>query len=397
MTRELGYSYLWVDSLCICQDNGEHNGGEIAYMHGIYGNSEITIVAANSKSANEGFLKDLDQRHDMVEPFQITFFAQDRPLERAWLGYRKAYEPHLDPINSRAWTLQERISSRRSLIYSSSGLRWSCQTCEKSTSSPPDTLMFPGTRLPENAQVSDRSDEFLLSVRATWLKLRADYSRRRLTNDDDKLRAVSAIFGRIIALTGWRCVAGMFLDTLFLDLHWRQSGKFCQRPAPVPRAPSWSWASINSPVEDTNDIRRPPIPFHFRILWEREQHWKTLDSANPFYQEYQRGAIIVEARVITLGWGWDASSVFSTGDILLCNPDSRELWAKGTLDTFSIDLRPDSVIFCMSMSLHANDLVQGLMLLRTSWGSGTFERIGFCEFQMSGIFDSITPSILHIE
>lgn len=72
-------------------------------------------------------------------------------------------------------------------------------TCDKSTSSPPDTFMFPGIKLPSWGPAGESIDEILLKIRDTWLKLRADYSRRQLSHHGDKLRAISANLQRFMA------------------------------------------------------------------------------------------------------------------------------------------------------------------------------------------------------
>jgi hypothetical protein len=56
VTRELGLEHLWVDALCIKQDDGTDKAVEIARMCEIYGNAAVTIAASRSSSVDEGFL-----------------------------------------------------------------------------------------------------------------------------------------------------------------------------------------------------------------------------------------------------------------------------------------------------------------------------------------------------
>ena len=54
VTRALGYSYLWVDSLCIIQDSTEDWAAESVKMGGIYRRAVLTIAALHASGNHEG-------------------------------------------------------------------------------------------------------------------------------------------------------------------------------------------------------------------------------------------------------------------------------------------------------------------------------------------------------
>ena len=54
LTRELGFEYLWVDSLCIVQDDDESKDNFLPNMHLIYGSAWLTIIAQTAENANTG-------------------------------------------------------------------------------------------------------------------------------------------------------------------------------------------------------------------------------------------------------------------------------------------------------------------------------------------------------
>lgn len=56
-TRNLGLEYLWVDRVCIIQDDYEDVKKELSAMARIYQRSFLTISAASSPSAVDGFLQ----------------------------------------------------------------------------------------------------------------------------------------------------------------------------------------------------------------------------------------------------------------------------------------------------------------------------------------------------
>lgn len=73
LTRDLGVRYLWIDSLCIIQNNAEDWDRESANMCNIYGNSHLTIAVTPSRDC-QGGLKYWSNR----ELFKITGFTVNR-------------------------------------------------------------------------------------------------------------------------------------------------------------------------------------------------------------------------------------------------------------------------------------------------------------------------------
>ncbi|KAJ0356234.1 hypothetical protein COL154_010997 [Colletotrichum chrysophilum] len=56
VTRELGFKFLWIDALCIIQDEYDDKVKELRRMGDIYQNATFTIVASAAKDVKEGFL-----------------------------------------------------------------------------------------------------------------------------------------------------------------------------------------------------------------------------------------------------------------------------------------------------------------------------------------------------
>jgi Heterokaryon incompatibility protein (HET) len=67
--RKLGYQYIWIDSLCIVQNDDDDKEKEILQMPHIYKNADVTLCASISKSCYDGFLQ---TRPDFSQ-FRIPF------------------------------------------------------------------------------------------------------------------------------------------------------------------------------------------------------------------------------------------------------------------------------------------------------------------------------------
>jgi hypothetical protein len=116
ITLKLGLRYIWIDSLCILQDDPKDLSREIASMADTYQGAFVTISAARSASVHDGFLADHGKiSHTRIRlPYESATVKDGAVLVEQG---RRAYDPTEDPINLRAWTLQEHILPRRMLVF----------------------------------------------------------------------------------------------------------------------------------------------------------------------------------------------------------------------------------------------------------------------------------------
>ena len=124
VTRRMGMKYLWVDALCIVQNSAEDKIIELSKMRSVFQNASVTIVAASSADAKQGFLGDRAPPQPSVK---VPFWNRDGELGTASLRPEGWYDADSEPVNSRAWTLEERLLSPRLLIYASHTLQYQCQ------------------------------------------------------------------------------------------------------------------------------------------------------------------------------------------------------------------------------------------------------------------------------
>ncbi|PPQ96059.1 hypothetical protein CVT26_004691 [Gymnopilus dilepis] len=125
VTRELRLRYLWVDSLCIIQDDSGPGGSKmsaIANMDLVYGGAYLTIMAATGTDANAGLPGLRPGTRGTTQPIEEV-------LPELRLGFR---ESHLNYLNdatyfTRAWTFQEQRFTKRTLLFIGGQVVYQCR------------------------------------------------------------------------------------------------------------------------------------------------------------------------------------------------------------------------------------------------------------------------------
>src|SRR5436853_1860352 len=118
----LGKNYLWIDALCIVQDDYENKMNQIGQMSRIYGGSMLTIVADCGTDANARLTGVWPaSRSPNQEQMRIGDFTMLSGLVH--LSSQLEYSPW----NQRGWTLQEKILSRRCLRFGIDHVYRDCQ------------------------------------------------------------------------------------------------------------------------------------------------------------------------------------------------------------------------------------------------------------------------------
>ncbi|KAF2169181.1 hypothetical protein M409DRAFT_52461 [Zasmidium cellare ATCC 36951] len=252
LTRLLGMRYLWIDALCIVQDDREDWRRESANMCSIYENAAFSISALVATDSSSGFLHARDIDQCVVAAGDLTFGVRPK-LQSIDEALRES------KLESRAWCLQERILAPAVLHIGHQQLFWECRACSVSETEPDSGEEGPSSRSPNSSFTYIPSAPDRKELLRLWYGLVKEYSARDLTKPTDRLPAIAGLADKVRREFGGSplYVDGLWLDDLMAGLLWRRPNR------PKPRlsttngeaqtlstlTPSWSWASTLGAVE----------------------------------------------------------------------------------------------------------------------------------------------------
>ncbi|EYB24198.1 hypothetical protein FG05_30511 [Fusarium graminearum] len=242
--REIDIPYLWVDSICIIQEDKNHNNGigesdkdeELRKMAGIYSGAVLTIAASCASSADRGFLQDR-QAYIPAIALPVCFNGTYDIAQLVPGPYDIMDWLEIEPIERRAWTLQEQLLSSRMLSFTEFAMEWHCKSehC--------------GISVDENHRLSIAAgwlDDYPVG---DWIWLVMEYTYRDLSNLEDRPIAIAAVAQDLVArrpdLAASDYAAGLWKPNLLGELTWfTVTGDSKRDTLPRLQGPSWSWISI---------------------------------------------------------------------------------------------------------------------------------------------------------
>ncbi|PPJ52928.1 hypothetical protein CBER1_11567 [Cercospora berteroae] len=228
---DLGERYLWVDCLCIIQDDKEEKLRQIQAMDRIYSCAKFTMAVAADWHRDVG-IPGIRNRLRNTWWEEELFWGKYRPI----LDFSLTTDVMDSPWNYRGWTYQEQCLSRRKIFISNHRSFFACQEME-----------FQENR---GRRVSDHGDVNVLDVPPTmWLECWndymvsiQDYTARNLTFDTDILHAFAG-YSRVAAMQlNTRMIYGMPERWISRALRFEHNKSWKRREG-TEDIPSWSWAA----------------------------------------------------------------------------------------------------------------------------------------------------------
>ncbi|KAH8723185.1 heterokaryon incompatibility protein-domain-containing protein [Phaeosphaeriaceae sp. PMI808] len=310
LTRALGIRYLWIDSLCLIQDDDQAKLEESVRMDEIFGNAFLTIAATSATDSgsqplfspkpqpfkiqatdNKGHLSKVYVRE---QPSHYSFkapFDEGSHMNEWEVPFNMSEEANLHtPLLKRAWAYVERLLSPRVLHFTKSEMILECRegyNCECGRITDPSfdsrttdsikqefgCLISEANHRPQtngNGNQTDRRIDNMTSQLAgtsianaspdflrkreeasqLWSYVVTEFTARHMTYDE-RLIAIAGVAKALLPTMHSGYIAGQWTFSTLSLLWYPHDSTKCRRPKPMEgqNIPSWSWASCEgSPI-----------------------------------------------------------------------------------------------------------------------------------------------------
>lgn len=244
IARQFKLQYIWIDSLCIIQDDKDDWRKEASLMANVYGGSTLNIAATGAVDGSDGLFFSRDKNLVRNTQVELDWTDTEDPLPNRFYHCvdGNLFDRHFthSPLYKRAWCVQERILAPRTLHFGKTQIAWECQTTVRLETFP---NMLPNEAL-GHFQVND--DFWFLArrrgMKMSWYSIVNSYSTCLLTMKSDKLIALSGVAQNLAAQIGGQYLYGHWTEYLPQSLLWMVTGRNYSR-MDSNMAPSWSCKS----------------------------------------------------------------------------------------------------------------------------------------------------------
>lgn len=223
LVSALGLQYIWIDSLCIIQDDKRDWEHEAVRMSSVYRKAFLVIAAVNSKDSTEGLVG--PQLPLPIFRCPITVHnGPDQSIQQAnMLPIPGGSNPSVEgPLQERAWAFQEWYLGRRIVFFTSKGVKWKCNEVELDT--------------------RGNFRDLGLYETFSWLHCLTYYSEKKLTVPSDRIIALHGIAEKLKEDRddSFAAELGIWEHGLAEQLLWKHEGV---PQHDFPGLPSWCWAA----------------------------------------------------------------------------------------------------------------------------------------------------------
>ena len=325
-TELIGERYLWIDQLCIVQDNIQHKTYLISNMDRIYKGALCTIVAADSnvhsvglsgfrpKSRNYDPVSGTIDNVDLIiaEP-DIDIDSYDSPLgTSAW--------------NKRGWTYQEFMLSSRIYVFVGGRVYYQCTRGVVGEAEP-------GRNLGRFYTISGGHKRYDREPFAHYGELVRQYTNRILTFPEDILHAFAGLMSDFSDRFGSEFCYGLPTNHIYFGLMWKTVTGNNNEMARRDGFPSWSWAGWFNAVEYDMNLAFKSLNVH--IEWRDPKiDWNTVQRTGAL--EFRTQVVLLNREEYPQTFEAYQLDQYNWGGMDLDMDDNREEWNGGPWECLKI-------------------------------------------------------------
>ncbi|GCB22076.1 hypothetical protein AAWM_04961 [Aspergillus awamori] len=281
---DLKIRYLWIDRLCIVQDDlTSVKESQINAMGNIYNHSYLTLVDLEGVSMDHG-LPGVSQARSSRITYQLqgmSLRARDDKRFEVLVTESKWW--------SRGWTFQEAMLSPRMLLFADAGVYFEC-----SEGSHEDRFAYPSIM------------SLLFTPTKDYGSLVHNYTSRNFTFSGDVLKAFSG-------LMNWKYGSEHYFGLPYCqferDLLWYPD-TLTEDETLVPRSagngdifPTWSWTSVMGSIQLPGDIHLSALLGVWSIPSSRSKELvHIIRPQNDLKRSWREAEVLIQGIGIAMAW-----------------------------------------------------------------------------------------------
>src|SRR5690242_2616921 len=372
-TANVGFRYIWIDSLCIVQDDSTDWEREASLMSKVYCNAAFTISASLEHNEKAGLFREFSVENDYAE---LPVVNEDGTSTN--VGFYKTrtawnYLVTRGPLQSRGWCLQERELSPRIVHWTAEQVAWECRTWSTSEYCPGQYMLLPSTvRAFDKMETASIPDLLVL-----WYRLVEGYAPRALSVAADCFPALGGLARAMNERLKSEYIAGLWAMDLARGLLWSTYRGSRKRHV----APSWSWAAVNGLVTFQSP-RDSTEQFSHKVkgLATITHHQVDLCTADP-YGAVKSGSLHLRAPMLT---GYLVEDLSEDRCRFVASLNDELKYGFVNLDDQDETQQPHAVT-CIALFAQSplpgridfsGDSGSGIALVRVGEASSTYRRVG---------------------
>ncbi|KAK8012866.1 hypothetical protein PG991_010241 [Apiospora marii] len=250
VARALNVRFLWIDALCIIQQDVDCADWkrECGNMANIYRNAYLTISATWANSPTLGLFP--KPNWFRLEPIvvRVIHHLPKTPTPEESVHF---------PVLGRGGRTRSACWQHGYFTLVPPEMIWDCMSTHACECATADDEYYNASKSIFSQAMSNPTDTGPHSLHTVWRRMVEQYTPLQLTSPTDRLPAFSGLANEMQQGKDLEYLAGLWRDTLVSDMCWAVAMPEDQKPSPQAprRLPTWSWTSVDAPVQYYEHIR----------------------------------------------------------------------------------------------------------------------------------------------